>query len=163
MERMMKIGIALLLSATVVIGRVSPAAAIDITVTGTWVETIDENDLAGGPGSDLVSTYQSAADQKTINITGSGGHRWRVDVRKIDINWHSDFRLYIRRTTTGFGIGWVAGGASYQEITDTYQTFFWGRGNRWNIRAQEGLTGVSVQVPSDTYTTTVYYTVVQTD
>jgi len=162
MERMMNVGIALLLFLTAITSGTS-WAAIGITVTGTWIETIDQSDLAGGPGSDLASTYESPADQKTIDITSTDGHQWRADIRKIDTNWHSGCHLFVRRTTDGSGTGWIDGGTSYQEITDTYQSFFWGEEDRSGIHAQERLTGVSVQVPSDTYTTTVYYTVVQTD
>jgi hypothetical protein len=84
-----------------------------------------------------------------------------VDVKKSDTNWHANFQLYVRRTSDGSGSGSISGGTSYQEITDTDQSFFNGTLDRSNITGQLELTGVTVQIPVDTYTTTVYYTVVE--
>lgn len=132
----------------------------DITVTGSWILTIDASDLLAGAGSDLIDTYESASDQIDIYIDAQGAKSWRVDVRKGDTNWHSDFQLSLRRTSDGTGYGFISGGTSYQEVTDTDQSFFNGGRDRSDIKVQLELSGVSVQVPTDTYATTVYYTVV---
>jgi len=136
--------------------------AADIVVSGIWSETIDASDLQAGAGSDLYSSYESASDAISIDITAAD--YYGVDVKKIDANWHSNFQLFVRRTTDGSGPGGskISGGDSYQEVTDTYQNFFTGRRNRSNVKIQLRLDGVSVQVPPDTYTTTVYYTVYDT-
>jgi hypothetical protein len=136
-------------------------ATMSITVTGSWFETIDESDLTGGAGSDLVSTYESAADQIGVGIGGTGNREWRVDIRKLDSVWHPDLGLSVRRTSDGSGSGWIAGGTSYQEVGDVYQEFFRGRRNRSGIDVQLMLDGVSVQVPCGSYLTTVYYTVIE--
>lgn len=136
-------------------------AAISITVTGSWTETIDASDLQAGAGSDLIDTYESASDQIVIDITNATAAPWRVDVRKSDANWHADFQLSVRRTSSGTGNGTISGGTSYQEVTDTDQSFFNGTKNRDGINVQLKLSGVSIQIPPDTYTTTVYYTVIE--
>ena len=160
MERRSKIGFVLLLAAALI-----PAegvwAAVSISVTGSWFETIDENDLVGGAGSDLQSTYESAADQVSIDLLGAGKKYWRVDVRKVDTDWHGDLDLYLRRTSDGSGKGQIAGGTSYQQVTDTYQEFFNGDGNRRGVNVQLMLDGVSAALPCGNYLTTVYYTVVE--
>jgi len=132
--------------------------AVNITITGSWAETIDASDLQAGAGSDLIDTYESASNTVAIDIITPTN--WRVDVKKSDTNWHANFQLYVRRTSDGSGSGSISGGTSYQEITDTDQSFFNGTLDRSNITGQLELTGVSVQIPVDTYTTTVYYTVV---
>ena len=136
--------------------------ALDITVTGSWSRTIDALDLQSGAGSDLNSSYESAADAVSINISATTGasDAWRVDVRKTDTNWHNNFYLYVQRTSDGTGSGSISGGGSYQEITDTDQSFFSGSGDRSDIDFQLKLTGVSLQISPDTYTTTIYYTVI---
>jgi len=134
------------------------AASISITVTGSWSETIDASDLVAGAGSDLISTCQSAADAVSIDTTETSGN-WGLDVKKVDTNWHSNLHLYVKRTSDGTGPGSISDGDSYQEITDTDLSFFSGNGDRSNVNVQLQLTGVSVQVPPDTYTTTIYYTV----
>ena len=133
--------------------------AIAITVTGSWSETINENDLQGGPGTDLVSTYESAADEIIIDIYDTGVPSWKVEVHKVDTNWHANFTLSVRRTSDGSGGGSINGGLTYSEITDTDSQFFTGQDDRSNVDCQLQLEGVSVQIPPDTYTTTVYYTV----
>ena len=133
-------------------------APISITVTGSWSETINASDLQAGAGSDLISTYESAAAAGWINITETSGN-WAVDVKKVDTNWHSNLHLHIQRTSDGNGSGSIAGGVSYQELTDIDQSFFSGSDDRSNVNVQLKLTGVSIQVPPDTYTTTIYYTV----
>jgi len=132
--------------------------AISITVTGSWSETIDALDLQAGAGSDLISTYESAAEAVSIDISATSGN-WGLDVKKIDTNWHSNLHLHVKKTSDGTGSGSISGGDSYQEVTDIDQSFFSGNGDRSNVNVQLKLNGVSIQVPPDTYTTTIYYTV----
>ena len=133
-------------------------AAVSITVSGSWSLSADASDLVAGAGSDLIGTYESNSDQIVLDIDVGRGN-FRVDVNKINTNWHSDFQLSVRRTSDGTGDGKISGGTSYQEITDTYQSFFTFKKDRTGINLQLKLSGVSVQVAPDTYTTTVYYTV----
>ncbi len=153
-------GILIFLFVLALIG-VRLVSAISITVTpGSIAMTVDESDLQGGAGSDLIDTYQSASDLIRIKISQTSGLRWIVYVRKLDINWHNDLHVFLRRTTDGSGPGTIRDGTSYMELTDVDQQFFRGQRNRNNVRAQAQLTGVSVDIPPDTYSTTIYYTVV---
>jgi hypothetical protein len=162
MERKARISFGLLLCA-LALTTGAAKAGINVTVTGSWIETVDESDLVGGAGSELDSTYESAADQIIVRVGGAGRKSWRIDVRKIGPSWPSGVRLFMRRTSDGSGPGTISGGTSYQEVTDTYQSFFSGTRNRSNIHVQERMTGVSADIPCGTYTTTIYYTVVQTN
>jgi hypothetical protein len=137
---------------------VSHAEAQDISAVGGWTETIDSSDLVSGAGSDLAGTYESNADATTIDITHDP--QWRVDIHRTDTNWSLDFTLYARRTSDGSGSGSISGGTSYMEITTVGTQFFTGSENRSGIDAQYQLTGMSVGVSPDTYSTTVTYTVV---
>jgi hypothetical protein len=157
---MSKIGIILLITAAL-IPTEGLWAAVSIRVTGSWFETIDETDLVGGAGSELSSSIESAADQVSINLLGAGNKAWRVDIRKVDTDWHGDLSLLARRTSDGAGQGQITGGTSYQQISDTYQAFFNGTHNRRNVNVQLMLDGVSAGLPCGNYLTTVYYTVVE--
>jgi hypothetical protein len=143
---------------------VTTAEAIDILATGGWSETIDQADLISGAGSDLVDTYESTTDATSIDIinTIDKHDAWRVDVRRVDGGgWLGDFTLYIKRTTDGNGQGSViSGGLSYIEITTTDGEFFSGKGALWNVDVQYQLTGMSIGVLPDNYSTTVILTVV---
>jgi hypothetical protein len=155
----------LILSVWVLMADPRVSAVISITATGSWYEVIDENDLESGPGSDLKSTYESAVDEVVIDITGTVGDldNWRVDVKRVDSNWHSQFHLYDKRTSEGSGTGSISGGTAYQEIGEADQSFFTGSGDRTNIAVQLKLGGMSIQVSPDVYSTDVYYTVVDID
>jgi hypothetical protein len=136
-------------------------AGISITVTGNWSETIDKNDLLSGAGSDLQSTYTSASGQVTIDIIGTNGinDAWRIDIRKVDNDWNDNLHPYVMRTSDGKG-GRVIGGTSYQEVTDISTPFFSGSGKVKRINVQLRLSGASIQIPPSSYSTVLYYTVV---
>jgi hypothetical protein len=136
-------------------------AGISITVTGNWFETIDKNDLLSGAGSYLQSTYTSASGQVSIDIIATKGinDAWRIDIRKLDNNWNDNLHPYVMRTSDGKG-GSVIGGTSYQEVTDINTPFFSGSGKVKGINVQLRLSGASIQIPSSSYSTVLYYTVV---
>ena len=139
------------------------AEAIDLSATGGWTETVNESDLVSGAGSDLVDTYESATDATTMTIFNckNRNDEWRVDVRRIDGGgWHGNFTLFVKRTSDGQGQGEVSGGLSYIEITTTDSQFFLGAGDRDDINIQYKLTGMSIGVSPDNYSTTVIFTVV---
>jgi len=143
------------------IGFKQGAQAQTITVTGNWSLIIGLSDLQGGAGSDFNPTYESAVDQIIIDIQGKKTTNWRVDVSKDDITWDSRMLLYVRRTSDGTGPGSISGGLTYQQITEVDQEFFRGGKNRQNIHVQLKLDGITVGIPTGTYTTTVYYTVIE--
>ena len=130
--------------------------AISISATGSWTETIGDPPPAAG--DDLPNTRESASNVTSINITGTIGN-WGLTVKKIDSKWHGNLHLWVQRTSDGSGTGSISGGSSYQEVTDIDNAFFNGNGDRSSVNIQLQLRGVSIQVPPDTYTTTVYYTV----
>jgi len=139
-------------------------AGISITLTGNWNKTIDASDLQSGAGSNLISSHESASNAAFIDIFDTTGtsDNWRVDVKKIDTSWHSSLHLDVKRTSDGTGSGAISGGSVYQEVTGTDQSFFSGSGDRSSIDVQLKVRGMSVQVSPNTYSTTIYYTVVDT-
>lgn len=138
------------------------AEAIDVTATGSWNRTVDASDLASGAGSDLVGIYESAVNATALTILNTTGNtdNWRTDVRRSDGTWHGNFILYIQRTSDGTGGGSISGGLSYTVIGTTDSQFFAGAGDRSSVNLQYKLTGMSVSIPPNTYSTTVVFTVV---
>lgn len=78
-------------------------------------------------------------------------------------NWDSSLKLYVQRTGNGTGIAILSGGTTYIQLTSSPQTFFGGLLNltasRDNIPIQYKIDGLSVILPTKTYTTTVTYTI----
>jgi hypothetical protein len=138
----------------------SDTCALDITATGGWSETIDFNDLISGAGSDLTGTYESATNATVLDITNAigGGDKWRVDMQRSDSTWHANFTLFIKRQA----MGGLTGGTTYTEIRTITDTFFTGKANKSGINCQYQLTGMSVSIPPNTYSTTVTFTIVDT-
>ncbi len=138
-------------------------AQVAITASGGASEIIDAADLQTGAGSDLYSSYESATEAVSITISGTAGagDTWRVDVKRVDTTWHGNLALSVKRTGDGTG-GIVSDGETYLEITSTDQSFFTGSGDVSGITTQLKLSGMSIQVSSNTYTTTVWFTVVDT-
>ncbi len=128
-----------------------------ITVTGEWSLTIDQNNLVAGAGSDLMDTYESATNQVLIGVWGPD-RTWRVDVHRVDTQWHSNFILQVRRQANNR----IIGGLTYQTITPVAQEFFRSRNRRnvTGIQVQFRLMGVSINIDPAIYTTTVVYTLV---
>lgn len=154
-----------MICALLLVGGQFSEAQMSIDATGGWSRTITADDLQARAGSDLVSTYESAADAGALTISGTTGNddAWRVDVRRTDTNWHGNFTLSVKRTGDGTGGGSISGGTAYQIIGTSDAEFFSGAGDRGGIPLQFRLQGMSIQVPpADTYSTTITYTVVDT-
>jgi hypothetical protein len=142
----------------------SAVFAITISVTGSWNLLISDADLDGPPGSDLLPEYESLSDTVIISVNNQHSINWEVDVRKSDINWHPDLHLFIRRTSSGSGNprkSGIVGGLNYQEISNSDQRFFWGWGKRTNINSQLKISGISVSIPAETYTSIIWYTAIE--
>ncbi len=144
----------------------TPALAVlSIATSGSWSLTVDASDLSAGAGSDLVNSQTSSSTQGSIDISGTTGSsdNWRVDVKRVDTTWDSDFTIYVRRTGDGTGDGSITGGTTFQEVTTTDASFFSGSGDRTGINVEFMIEGFSVStIPVDVYDTAITYTIVDT-
>ena len=140
------------------------AQATDLDGVGTWAPSVDASDLTGGAGTNLATSCESAADQITLDITNAPSENgWRIDVRRTDIHWHNNLTLSVRRTGDGTGLGTILGGASYLPVSPSSSAFFSGLLDRLAVPLQIKLSGLSVAIPSDTYSTTLTFTVVDNE
>ncbi len=130
-----------------------------LMATGDWNETIDENDLLSGAGSDITDTYESAVNATRLMSINMRNKTWEMTIEMSETNWHGDFSIYARRTDNS---GSVTGGQTYQEITTSTEYFFEGSGNQLNLLIQYQLRGVTLQIPADIYTITIIYTITET-
>jgi predicted metalloprotease len=143
----------------------SPAlAVISITVTGSWTQSIDKNNLTGGPGTDITTTFTSAQNANLITISGAKNKNdnWQINIKRIDTAWNGTLQMFAKRTSSGTGQGSVSGGQAYIQVTQNDTTFFTGAGDLSGISVQLQLTGASLAVPPNQYSTTIQYTVIDT-
>lgn len=139
------------------------AEAIDLSASGGLMRIVNSSHLVAGAGSNLATTFDDAAatNLAIVNTSGSSDH-WRIDVSRIDSTWNNILKLYVKRISDGSGSGAVTGGLSYVEITGNEIEFFSGAGDRSGLSISYELTGMSVAVPPNMYSTTITYTVVDT-
>ncbi|MDE2039906.1 MAG: hypothetical protein KGO96_09290 [Elusimicrobia bacterium] len=144
--------------------RAAPALAAgtaDVSVSGSWSQTIGATALVSGPGSDLTASYVGGPSDIVLAVTINGNHSWNVNVRRVDSLWNQNLNLYVQRTSDGTaGSGQVSGGTAYQLVTASDQLFFSGTKSQSGFAVQVKLDGVSLQVPPADYSTTLTFTVV---
>ncbi len=145
--------------------------SLALSSTTSWTTTVPATNVTEA-GNDFTGTYTSATNVKTLGVTNGNknsaaevnGYYWTIYVRKVDITWDNTAKIYTQRTGSGtprstLRTSTVTGGTTYQQITDTNQTFFTGYRGSTAIPIQYQLQGVSVVMAVKTYTTTIYYTV----
>jgi hypothetical protein len=128
------------------------------------MNTISPSDITEA-GNDYPAAYNSNVNQTllTINPT-SNGKTIYVYVTRNDIAWHNNLTLKIKRTSSGTNnnTSISSGGLSYQTITNAQSPvtpLFTCTGTFVNIPFQYELTGISVVLPVQSYSTTIMYTV----
>jgi hypothetical protein len=138
------------------------AAGADIAVKGAWSLAITADDLVGGPGSDLRSTYESLPGQVLLGVSNTAGiaSKWRVDVRRANFNWPNGVRLFIRVSDPGTGAGLVDADGAYREVEAAEHAIISGTGDRSATAIQFRLTGMSSKVAANVYSTSVIFAVV---
>ena len=140
-----------------------------LNTSGSWYPNVASSVIAEA-GLNYNATYkvQSQSNQTLLSLSLGGGffnslfNGWKVDVSRSDIHWNSNLRLDIKRTSNGTGsiFSSISGGTVDQQVLTTNSTFFNGIGNFSNINIQYQISGFSVLIPVDTYSTTVIFTLI---
>ncbi|MFC3812078.1 hypothetical protein [Lacihabitans lacunae] len=140
-----------------------------INTVGSWYPSVSSSTISDA-GLDYTSglKVQSASSQTSISLSLEGGifnilfNNWQVEVNRFDSNWNSNLSLEVRRTSNGSGtiFGSISGGTIFQEVTPNSKSFFNGVGNYSGIGIQYQISGLSVLIPADTYSTTVMFTLI---
>lgn len=150
-----------ILIAFLVISNMAVSQNIDISVTGNWAKIIAASDI-NEAGNDYPTSYASNTNQTLLSINpNSQGKLVNVYVTRSDNNWHNDLTLRVRHTSTGNNNS-VNGGSLYETITNgqtSVTPFFNFTRAVTNMALQYEITGISVLLPVDIYSTTITYTV----
>lgn len=132
----------------------------DMTVTGNWTRTINASDISEA-GDDYPTTYSSNLNQTLLTIDPKNKNKpFVVFVHKEDIIWSAALTLKIRRTSNGTnGNSTISNGIDYQAITINDSYFFTCKDLVTFVPLQYEITGISVLLPVQTYSTSVIFTV----
>jgi hypothetical protein len=142
-------------------GFAASAQTISINSGTTWsIPSLSSTITKAGKNYEHIET--SSASQTLLKVNAL--LTWSITAHLSSTsNWDSSLKLYVQRTGNGTGIAILSGGTTYIQLTSTPQTFFGGLLNllahRDNIPIQYKIDGLSVILPTKTYTTTVTYTI----
>jgi len=136
---------------------------INISLTGNWMKTISPSDISEA-GNDYPNAYTSNTNQTLLTINPKNWNKTiYVYVTKSDIAWNSNLILKVKRNGSGTNSnGSINGGLIYQTITNEQTPvtpLFTCTGPFINIPFQYEITGISVVLPVQSYSTTIIYTV----
>ena len=143
----------------ILISNVLFSQSIKVETRRGWSKTISASDIKEA-GNDYVGTYESSDKQTEITISDRDkDDETRVLVRKEydSGDWHPDLILQIKRTDTNEKDS--SGGLLFQTITDMDAFFFNTEGKQEDVPLQYKISGISVLLPVQEYTTTIIFTV----
>ncbi len=159
----------------------STMCSAQLTLNGQWDLILSSTDITEA-GLDYPNQFQSSTNQTELTWSSSlfnplltcvvNINNYRVNLRKININWDPALTMSIRRTGDGTPDALitnpttlallnssVSNGTIYQEIQDTDIEIVRFRGCRNDIPFQFKLEGMSVTLPVETYSITLMYTI----
>jgi hypothetical protein len=143
----------------VALGLAGSAHAADITVSANWARTVNRDNLAAGAGTDLASSFESAAPIATLDVTNTAGASWTVTVAKSNVTWPANVAVAVKRNSDGAGTGSIASGTTYVAVDGTARTFFTGTGDRTGVQIQLKVDGLAVKALPALYSLVITYTV----
>ena len=138
-----------------------------ISQVSNWQEDLDATDLLTPEeaGEDLNPVLQTVANYNQLDILNvASTQNWKITVSKSDINWPAAFLPYVQRTSNGIpcgtcsGVNTVTSPSGYLQITNLEQDFIFGSGEVTNIDVQFRVTGISLTVDADNYSTEIIFT-----
>lgn len=137
-----------------------------LTVSPGWSVTIPASTIIEAGLNYTTTTVTSGASQSTMSITtNSNNVNVFVYVQKTDVTWDSNLTLWVRRSGNGTGAGnsSITNGTTFQQITNTpiqFFTVYMGKSRTYSsIPIQYQISGISVIIPAQTYTTTLLFTI----
>jgi hypothetical protein len=134
------------------------------SVIGNWYLTIQSTEITEA-GNDFTGNYESAVNQMLFsrNATSQYKPNWNVTINKSDVFWHSNLKLWIRRTGDGTQVSGstINNGANYLEVLNTPVNFFDGYKEVDEVPLQLKITGLSVIIPANSYYTLLTFTVTE--
>lgn len=114
-------------------------------------------------GLDYPLSIVSSANQTLIDVQTDplGSANWRVQISRQDINWHGNLQLYMRCTGEGIGTGSINGINNYILLNTQPSDFLSGTESCNSIPIQYQITGLSVLLPVQTYSTNIVFTFIE--
>lgn len=135
----------------------SLAQAANLMLVGNWTHNIGSSDLIAGAGTPLRSVIENDDAPVTVEINSTEGLSWTLRVRRSGAALPEGVTLSVRRVSSGYGSGTIAGGEAYLAVTDQGTVFFSGHGDRQGVAVQMRLDGLSISQGPGTFGTILTY------
>ncbi|MBI1305013.1 MAG: hypothetical protein GC181_00195 [Bacteroidetes bacterium] len=130
--------------------------AQEIRIQGSVSFSFDQIRIEPGGDFDLEAESTDKVNLDIKKLTKNA--YWTVMVSKNDVNWDSQVKIYVRRTSSGDGKGFANGGWNYILINNLNSTFLTGYEKLNNIDLQYKVEGMDVSMEAGTYYTDIVYT-----
>lgn len=136
---------------------VPPAGALDLLVSGTWT-------FPSGSGlwTSPKPTLESAPGSAALHVVNARGtdDPWRVEVRLQGPPLPEGITLWVRRSGSGQGSGWIRDGLAFQPVGESPLSFLSGTGDRMQVPLQLKITGITPRTPAGTVRASLLFSVV---
>ncbi len=139
----------------------SPLAAegLDVIVSGSWRFPLRDS-FWSSPGPSVQSMPGSAA----LSVVNAGNTReqWGIEVKIQGVPLPEGVRLWVRRSGSGHGAGWIRSGLGFVPVGESPVLLFSGTGDRMRVPLQLRIGGITPRTPGATIRTSLIFTVVRT-
>jgi len=131
---------------------------MDVMISGAWYFRPQEM-FWSSPDPVLESSPGSAV----IHVVNSGGTRepWRLEVRRQGAPLPGGIILWIRRSGSGHGTGWIRDGLGFIPVGERPGSLFSGAGDRMQVPLQIRISGFTPRTPAVRIRSALLFTVVR--
>lgn len=135
------------------------AEGLDVIVSGGWRFPL-RTSFWSSPDPSVQSTPGSAA----ISVVNAGNTReqWGIEVRIQGSPLPEGVKLWVRRSGSGHGAGWIRSGLGFIPVGESPVLLFSGIGDRMQVPLQLKVGGITPRTPGGMIQTSLVFTVVKT-
>ena len=135
------------------------AEGLDVIISGSWQFPF-RSFFWSSPDPSVQSMPGSAA----ISVVNAGNTReqWGIEVKIQGSPLPEGVKLWVRRSGSGHGAGWIRSGMGYIPVGESPALLFSGTGDRLQVPLQIKIAGITPRTPVATIRTSLIFTVVRT-
>lgn len=107
---------------------------------------------------------QSMPGSAALSVVNAGNTReqWGIEVKIQGSPLPEGVKLWVRRSGSGHGAGWIRNGLGYIPVGESPVLLFSGTGDRMQVPLQLQIAGITPRTPGATIRTSLIFTVVRT-
>ena len=136
---------------------IKPAEGLDLLVSGTW--TFQQGEAFWSSSAPVLQSTPGSVALHVVNARDND-EPWRIEVRLLGLPLPEGAKLWLRRSGTGQGGGWIRDGLAFIPVGESPALLFSGAGDRMQVPLQMKVTGITPRTPAGTLRTSLLFSVV---